>query len=144
MEEYLVRYFHFLGIITMVSALIGEYLLISKEMDVKSFKRLVILDGVYGVAAILTLINGMLLWISVGKPAEFYSSNFIFHIKLSLFLCVFLLSIPPTVYFLRNFRKKFQSITVPSYIIMLIHVELLLLFTIPLLATMMARGLGNE
>lgn len=143
MEDIFVRYLHFIGIITLASALVGEHLLISKEMDVKTFKKLVILDSIYGVGAIITLIGGALLWFVVGKPAAFYSSNFIFHIKLTVFLLIALLSIFPTVYFLRNRKATFESITLPGYIIKIIRVELCLLVFLPLLAVMIARGVGN-
>jgi len=143
MEEVFVRYLHFLGIITLASALVAEHLLISKEMDVKSFKKLIIVDAFYGVGAIATLIGGALLWFSVGKPAEFYSSNFIFHIKLTAFLTIGLLSIFPTVYFLRNRKSTSDFITLPNYIVKIIRVELCLLVLLPLLGALIARGVGN-
>ncbi|ABG40501.1 conserved hypothetical protein [Paraglaciecola sp. T6c] len=143
MEEVFVRYLHFLGIITLASALLGEHLLISKEMDLKSFKKLIIVDAIYGLSAIATLVGGGLLWFVVGKPAAFYSSNVIFHIKLILFLLIGLLSILPTVFFLRNRKATFESITIPRYIVKIIRVELCLLVVLPLLATLIARGVDN-
>lgn len=143
MEEIFVRYLHFLGIITLASALIGEHLLISKEMSLKSFKKLIIVDAIYGVGAITTLGGGALLWFAVGKPAEFYSYNFIFHIKLTVFLLIGILSIFPTVYFLRNRKTAFESIIIPNYIVKIIRVELVLLVLLPLLGTLISRGIGN-
>ncbi|WP_417505437.1 DUF2214 family protein [Marinomonas gallaica] len=143
MEEVFVRYIHFLGIITLASALVGEHLLISKKMDLKSFKKLIIVDAIYGVGAIATLIGGALLWFAVGKPAEFYSSNFIFHIKLTAFVAIGLLSIFPTVYFLRNRKSTSDFITLPNYIVKIIRVELSLLVLLPLFGALIARGVGN-
>jgi len=143
MEEIFVRTLHFLGIIILASALVGEHLLISKEMNLKSFKKLVIVDAIYGIGAIATLVGGVLLWFVVGKPADFYSFNFIFHIKLTVFLTVGLLSIFPTVYFLRNRKSVSESIVIPSYIVKIIRMELCLLVFLPLLATLIARGVGN-
>jgi len=143
MEEIFVRTLHFLGIIILASALVGEHLLISKEMNLKSFKKLVIVDAIYGIGAIATLVGGVLLWFVVGKPADFYSFNFIFHIKLTVFLTVGLLSIFPTVYFLRNRKSVSDSIVIPSYIVKIIRMELCLLVFLPLLATLIARGVGN-
>lgn len=143
MEEIFVRYLHFLGIFTLASALVGEYLLISKKVDLKSFKKLVVVDAIYGIGAIATLIGGALLWFSYGKPAEFYSSNYIFHIKLTVFILIGLLSIFPTVYFVRNRKLTSDFITIPNYIIKIIRVELCLLVFIPLLAVLIARGIGN-
>jgi putative membrane protein len=143
MEEIFVRYLHFLGIITLASALLGEHLLISKKMDSKSFKKLVIVDAIYGMGAIATLVGGVLLWFVVGKPAEFYSTNLIFHIKLTAFLLIGLISIFPTVYFLRNRKAHFEYITLPKYIIKIVRIELCLLVILPLLATLIARGVGT-
>jgi len=143
MEDIFVRYFHFLGIITLASTLVGEHLLISKQMDMKSFKKLIVVDALYGVGATTTLITGGLLWLSIGKPAEFYSSNYLFHIKLTVFAVIGLLSIFPTVYFIRNRKLTSEFITLPSYIIKIIRVELSLLLLLPLLGMLIAQGIGN-
>jgi len=142
MEEIFIRYLHFFGIITLFSTIVGEHLLISKEMGMKSFKKIIYVDAIYGLGAIITLISGTLLWFVFGKPAVYYSSNFIFHIKLSLFVCVGILSLFPTVYFLRNRKTMAETIVQPAYIIKIIRVEILLLILLPLFASMIARGIG--
>jgi putative membrane protein len=78
-----------------------------------------------------------------GKPSLVYSKNWIFHVKITLFVTVGLLSIYPTVYFARN-RKgdPDEAVTVPKLVVWVIRFELLLLFIIPLLAGLMARGIG--
>jgi len=143
MDEILIRYLHFLGIITLASALVGEHLLIAKEMDVKSFKKLVIIDAIYGIGAIMAFVGGALLWFVVGKPAEFYSMNHLFHLKLTVFLAIGLLSIFPTVYFLRHRKITIQPIVLPGYIVKIIRLELCLLLVLPLFAAMIARGVGH-
>lgn len=144
MEELLVRYLHFIGFIILSATLVGEHLLLSKEMDLKSFKKLAILDAVYGVSALITLSFGLILWLFVGKPSEFYSLNKLFHLKLTLFGLVAILSIFPTVYFLRHRKTKQQVIELPSYIINIVRLEIVLVALIPLLAVLMARGIGFE
>jgi putative membrane protein len=143
MEELLVRYFHFLGIIILASALVGEHLLISKKMDVKLFKKVIILDAIYGMSVIMVLASGILLWFFVGKSQEFYSSNFIFHIKITVFVVIVLLSIFPTVYFLRHLKTTEEFVTLPNYIPVFLRIELCLLFLLPLLGVLIARGVGH-
>ena len=142
MEELYVRYFHFLSIIVLASALVGEHLLLSKKMPVNVFKKVIVLDAIYCVSAVTTLVSGLLLWLSFGKPAEFYSSNYIFHIKLTLYVAIALLSIFPTVYFLRNLKTKEHDIILPQYLISIIRLELLLFLPLPLLGVLIAKGIG--
>ena len=82
-------------------------------------KRIPKIDGIYGLGAILVLVAGLLLWFAVGKPAQFYSRNWIFHTKLTMFVVLGLLSIYPTIFFLKN-RKGDDldtEITVPKAVI---------------------------
>jgi len=143
MEDIVVRYMHFVGIIILASTLVAEHLLISKQMDLKTFKKLIVVDSIYGISAMVTLVAGLLLWLAVGKPSEFYSSNFIFHIKVSLFITIGLLSAVPTIYFVRNRKATAATIVLPNYIVAILRLELTLLLVIPLLAVLMARGIGN-
>jgi putative membrane protein len=143
MEDILVRTLHFLGIFILVSTLVAEHLLISKQMDLKTFKKLVAVDGIYGVGAVLTLVGGLLLWFAVGKPQEFYTANWIFHLKVTLFVAIGILSVFPTYYFLHNRKTTAELIEIPNYIVVVIRIELALLVVIPFLATSMARGVGS-
>ena len=81
------------------------------------------------------------MWI--GKPAAFYSSNPVFHTKLTLFLIIGIVSIYPSVFLGKN-RKGEQSeeVVIPSALVWSVRVELLLLLLLPLLATLMAKGIG--
>lgn len=138
-----VRYVHFVSIFFIVAAVGAEYILIKDKMTRKDIQRLSIIDGIYGVNAIILLVAGFSLWLWVGKPAEFYSKNWIFHIKLTMYILIGLLSIYPTVFFLKQ-RKGDQEevIAIPKNIKRVIRIELLLLFLIPLLAGLMAKGIG--
>ncbi len=113
-------------------------------MTRSELSRVATVDAVYGVAAVTLLIAGLTLWLgSVGKPSIYYSKNWIFHTKITLFAIVGLLSIYPTVFFLKN-RKgdPLESVSIPSSVFMMLRTELLILFIIPLLAGLMAHGVG--
>lgn len=141
--EIALRYLHFISIFAIVGSLVSEHLLLKKEMTPVEIKRLARIDAVYGLAALTLLAAGLTLWFGgVGKPSEVYSKNWIFHTKVTLFAIIGLLSIYPTIFFIRNAKKEDASITIPSSIFWMLRMELLLLFIIPLLAGLMAKGVG--
>ena len=143
--EILLKYFHFVFIFIVVSSVVAEHLLLKPQMTRAEIKRLSTIDGIYGLSSIVVVGVGLTLWLSdIGKPAVFYTQNHIFLTKVGLFVIVGLLSIYPTVFFLKN-RKGEDSreeVTIPKAIKILIRTELLLLFLIPLLAVLMAKGIG--
>lgn len=142
--EILLRYLHFISIFTIVSTLVAEHLMLKREMTRAEIAKLARIDAVYGFAALTLLCAGLTLWLGgIGKPAVYYSKNWIFHTKITLFVIVGLLSIYPTVFFIKQ-RKGDPSevITVPGRVFWMLRFELLLLFIIPLLAGLMARGVG--
>lgn len=142
--EIYLRYLHFICIFAIVGSLVAEHVLLRKTMKRNEIARLARIDAVYGVAALGLIAVGLTLWLgNFGKPAFFYSKNWIFHIKLTLFFIIGILSIYPTVFFLRN-RKgdPDEVITIPAAIVWLLRVEILLLVIIPLLAGLMAKGIG--
>lgn len=142
--EVFLRYIHFICIFAIVGSLVSEHMLLRKTLSRAEITRLAKIDTVYGIAALTLVAAGLTLWLGgVGKPAYFYSKNWIFHTKLTVFIVIGLLSIGPTVFFLKN-RKGNPSdmVDVPKSIFMMLRMELLLLFIIPLLAGLMARGVG--
>lgn len=142
--ELILRYLHFASIFVIVGSLVSEHLLLSPTLSRKEIDRLSKIDGIYGLAVLSLLGAGLTLWFGgYGKPTEFYSQNPIFHLKLSLFVGIGLLSIYPTVFFIKN-RKGLpdEKIRLPKSLFWMIRFELILLFLIPILAGMMAKGIG--
>ncbi len=142
--EIILRYIHFISIFTIVGTLVSEHLLLKTEMTRSELNRLARIDAVYGLVAVTLLAAGLTLWLgSVGKPAEFYSKNWIFHTKITLYVLVGLLSIYPTVFFIKNRKgQPEESIKIPKSIFWMLRLELLLIFIIPILAGLMAKGIG--
>jgi len=142
--EILLRYIHFISIFAIVGTLGAEHLLLKKEMTRSELGRVARIDGVYGIAALTLLGAGLTLWLAgFGKPAIFYSNNWIFLTKLALFTLVGLLSVYPTVFFLKNRKGNADEILkIPTAIFWMLRSELILLFMIPLLAGLMAKGVG--
>jgi putative membrane protein len=143
--EIVLRYLHFVSIFTIVGVLVSEHLLLKKTLTRREIGRLARIDAVYGIAALTLITVGLTLWLGgFGKPAVYYSKNWIFHTKLTFFLMIGILSIYPTIFFIRNRKgNPDESLTVPTSIFWLLRLELLILVIIPLLAGLMARGIGS-
>jgi putative membrane protein len=139
------KYLHFVAVFGVVSSLIAQHLFLEQQMSRRELSRIYKIDAVYGFSALLVLAVGLCLWFAVGKPASFYTSNSIFHLKLTLFIIMGLISIAPTRYFMKH-RKgdPDEVVLVPKRIVMLVRIELLILFLIPLLAVIMAQGVGAQ
>ena len=142
--EIVLRYIHFISIFAIVSSLVSEHLLLKKSLTRAEIARIARVDAVYGMAALTLLIAGLTLWLgSFGKPAVFYTKNWIFHTKITLFLTVGILSVYPTIFFIKNRKgKQDEVIDIPKKIFWMLRFGLLLLFIIPFLAGLMAHGIG--
>jgi putative membrane protein len=142
--ELLLRYIHFICILAIAGSLTAEHTLLRRSLPRADIARLAVIDAIYGVAALVLLGAGLTLWLGgMGKAAEFYSRNWVFQLKMGLFLAIGLISIYPTVFFLKQRRgNPADLISVPAAVIWLLRLELLLLAVIPLLAVLMARGIG--
>jgi putative membrane protein len=143
-NEIILRYVHFVSIFTIVSTLVSEHLLLKKELTRREISRLARIDSIYGVAALTLIAAGLTLWLGgVGKPAIYYSKNWIFHTKITLFVAIGLLSIYPTVFFIKQRKgNPDEVVNIPKSIFWMLRFELLFLFIIPLLAGLMAKGIG--
>ena len=100
-------------------------------------------DILYGFSALLVLATGLLKVFYFGKPPAYYGHNFIFHIKVTVYALVFLMSIYPTMQFIKARKTGAdESATYPKPVGIIMRVEMVLLLIIPLLGVMMARGYG--
>lgn len=142
--EILLRYLHFICIFAIVGSLVSEHLLLKSELARKEIGRIARIDAIYGIAAVSLIIVGITLWQGgFGKPTEYYTKNWVFHLKLTCFLLVGLLSIYPTVFFIKQRKGNPEEIvSIPKSIFWMLRFELMLLFIIPLLAGLMAHGVG--
>lgn len=141
MDYILLKALHLLAAFLLFALLFGEYFLLKEEMPPEDIARLARIDGLYGFAALVLLAAGLLLWFWVGKPSEFYSDNPIFHLKVGLFVVVGITSIWPTMFYLRH-RKSRVLVKVPYKIRFMIRMQMLLLVLMPVLAVLMANGVG--
>lgn len=145
----ILAYLHFLSIIALVATVVAEAFLCRPGLTLPWVQRLGRVDLLYLVTAVLALSSGLLRMFFGAKGAAFYYNNPVFWVKISLFVIVGLISIIPTIRFLRwakrlqvaesNSKIADQEVTATATII---YLELALLALIPLMGSLMARGFG--
>ena len=100
---------HLLAILTLVVFLTSQAALCRVEwMNAAVVQRLARLDMIYGIAAIILLLTGIarLVWGVKGMGA--YMASPLFHLKMTLFVIAFLLSLKPTLTF-RRWKKALDA-----------------------------------
>jgi putative membrane protein len=144
----LFAFLHHLAAFTLVAALAVEFMLIRQSLNIENARRLVITDGIFGASAGILLVVGLLRVFYFEKGYAYYFSNHAFLGKFGLFIVIALISIVPTVEFLR-WRKAVQAGRLPDVsaqkiatIRRIIHWELAAIVFILLFAAMMARGIS--
>jgi putative membrane protein len=142
----LLAWLHFLCIFTLVGALAAELVLYRREMRLTRLSQLQRIDAFYGISAGLVVLSGVLR-VTLGlKGAAFYMHNPVFWTKMGFFLVVALLSIPPTIHYLRlkGTADASGTVTVPAQAYRnmwtLLVAESLVLACIPFFATMLTHG----
>jgi putative membrane protein len=143
LAEALLRYLHFISIFVIVTTVLMEWSILKPELKRRDIRRLSLIDGWYGLSAITAVGAGLVLWFGLGKPADFYTQNWIFMLKLSLAILLGILSIYPTIFFFRNRKGPMDELVeIPRAVRWLVLSEIILLIFIPLCAVIMARGIG--
>jgi putative membrane protein len=115
-------FLHHLAAFALVASLVVEFVVIREEMNARTARRLAWADLVLGVSAGVLLVVGLLRVFYFEKGAAFYFSNGAFIAKLVLFFAVALLSIYPTVKFMR-WRRDPNPAEVPA-VRRVLHLEL--------------------
>jgi putative membrane protein len=146
-RDALLAYAHFMCIFALASLLAGELVVLRKTLPEDVVRRLQAIDRWYGIVAGLVVASGLARLFLGVKGAPFYTHNPVFWTKMGLFVAVALLSIAPTVAYVRwNARR------LPDGSFVLDDAEFLrlrrflwlqvgLFALIPLCAAFMARGL---
>ena len=143
-----VAYVHDLSFMVCFGSLVLERQLIRPNPDRPRATRMVITDIIYGLAALLLLGSGILRVLYFGQGAGFYTQNPLFWTKVGVFLAVGALSLYPTVTYilwavpLRKGELPQVSEALSMRLAWIINVELAGFASIPLLAALMARGVG--
>lgn len=144
----LMAFLHHLAAFTVVAALAVEVALFKPPLSLSQARRLVRTDMVFGVAAALVLIVGLLRVWYFEKGPTYYWHDLFFLIKLAAFLLAGLISIYPTKTFL-SWSKAIGAGAAPEVsaeraqrVRMCLMLELTAIVVILLCAPLMARGFG--
>src|SRR5882762_9376893 len=116
--EPLLAYLHYLAIILIAGFLVAEMVVCRPSLEAEQVRLLPRLDVVFFAAALLALVTGLLRLFFYAKGVGFYLPNPFFVAKMLLYIAI------------ATARR-------------LIHVEVALLAMIPLMAVLMARGIGR-
>jgi putative membrane protein len=141
----IVAWIHYIGIMLLLASLLGEHLLLKQEMTVSEARSIQTLDIIYGTSATVVLVTGIMRMF-LEKGAAYYNHHIAFHILFGIFVIAALISIYPTVIFLRwrndTSARRGQQLERSQFkkIQMMVRVEMTLMLLAPLFATWMAHG----
>lgn len=146
--EAILAYLHLLAILTMVVFIASEAALCRVEwLNAAVVERLAKVDRIYGIAAVAVIATGVArTWWGM-KGTAWYWTNPLLHLKLTLFIIVGLISIFPTMRYLR-WRKALRATgALPAEAEVrktrkLVMIQAHLIALIPLAAVFLARGFG--
>jgi putative membrane protein len=100
--------FHHLLVFGLVAMLVAQFVLLRGRMSGGVLARLGGIDRGYGITAMLLLVVGTLRVLQGVKGEDFYLHNPWFHAKIGAFVLVGLMSVWPTLRFLR-WRKALAA-----------------------------------
>jgi putative membrane protein len=134
---------HHLAAFTVLATLAAEWAMVRPGLRNDDLPRLAAIDALYGLSALGVVVIGVLRVTLGEKPADFYLGNPVFWLKMASLGAVALLSIRPTMAFLRWRRMMAVEDDVLPVVRRLVIVELLVFPLIPVFAALMARGIGR-
>ena len=148
--ESILAYLHISAILALVVFISSEAALCRPEwMNATVVERLVKVDRIYGISAAAVLVTGLLRIFLGVKGSGWYLHNWLLHLKIAAFVVVALISIAPTLRFLR-WRKALRadgSLPAADEVRRarkLVMLQAHIIPFIPLAAVFLARGFGAK
>jgi putative membrane protein len=142
-------YLHFTAMFLLFAFLTVQVILIRQPLDMRTVRLLGRMDIWYFSSAMATLVTGFLRATVGAKGADFYFNAWPIYAKIGLFLAVAVVSVKPTMTFIRWKRmyERDAAWQVPAgeqaAMRRLVMVEVHLAALIPVFAVIMSRGLGH-
>ncbi|MFM7330522.1 MAG: DUF2214 family protein [Brachymonas sp.] len=146
--DFLLASGHHIALLLLVSVLGREALLMRQAPSESILRTLGRVDALYGIGAVVLLLIGGARLSAGAKGIEFYSGNPVFWTKIALFVLIGLISIVPTVRFIRWKRHWAATGQLPPAAAWestrkLVMAQLHLLPLVAIAAAAMARGIGH-
>jgi putative membrane protein len=142
-------YLHFSAIVLLFAFLTTQAILIRGPLDERAIRLIGRTDLWYGASSMLVLLTGFLRLGLGAKGADFYLNSWPIYVKVGLFLVVGLMSIYPTLAYIR-WRRALDHDSAwrvaggeHQRIRRVVMSEVHLAALIPIFAVIMARGLGR-
>ena len=144
----LFAFLHFVAVFGIFAVVVLQWQTMSPAPSLAEAKRIQVSDRWFGILALVVLVAGFLRVYYFEKGKAFYGTNPFFQAKLALFLVVGLLTIYPTVRFLKWRAQTKQGLApvlaAHEYKAMaLLRTEVVLLLATAGCASPMARGVGS-
>jgi putative membrane protein len=135
---------HHLLIFAIFGIICAEFWALRPGMSSATVARITAVDMWYGILAAAILVVGFCRAIFAAKGWGYYSHNAFFWAKLATFAAIGLLSVPPTLTFMRWRRAAVApSESAIRSVRRYLHWELALFVFLPIFAAAMARGYGE-
>lgn len=144
--EAILAFLHFSAILAAVVFITSEAALCRVEwINARIVERLPVVDRIYGISAVAILATGIARTLWGIKGTSWYWHQWLLHLKLGLFIAVALMSIKPTLMFIRWRRELAATGKMPTddevktarrWVMIQAHIIAL----IPLAAVFLARG----
>ena len=142
-------YLHFTAIFLLYSFLVTQAMMLRAPLDERGIRLLGRVDVGYAISAVAVLATGMLRLGFGAKGADFHLSSWAVYAKVGLFLAVGVISVKPTLEFIR-WRRALDhdpawrlAPAAQAAMRRIVMLEIHLAAAIPVFAVMMARGLGR-
>ena len=145
----ILAFLHYTAIFMLFGFLVAEAMLFRATLDEKTIRLLGRLDLWYFGSAIAALVTGFLRLVFGARGPDFYLNAWPIYAKVGLFLVIAVVSVTPTLTFIKWRRALDHD---PHWQVpegerqrmrRLVMVQLHLAAAIPLIAVVMARGLGR-
>jgi len=140
---------HYVAIITLSGAIFAKLYLMKLPASADIVRLLPRIDRLEGTSAVIVFITGLARVWHGAKPAEFYWQNGLFHGVVGLFVLAALVSLIPTVRFVRWKRALDASGAMPEAAALrktrvFSHVMATVVVVIALMITLVAKGYGGH
>jgi putative membrane protein len=143
MLDLLMAVLHHLIVFALFGVLLAELVSVRRGMDTATIARIAATDRWYGVLAGLIVVVGFARAIFAAKGWDYYLHNAFFWAKIGTFVAIALLSIPPTLEFLK-WRRTGTAPTdeAVARVRRYLWIEVALFAPLLAFAAAMARGYG--
>ncbi|NGP16742.1 DUF2214 family protein [Devosia aurantiaca] len=136
---------HHLAVFTLVGIFAAEFALLRPGIGASQVRQLAKVDAAYGAVAGLVIVVGIIRVIFGDMGWQYYLGNHAFWGKMTAFLIMGLLTVPPTIA-IRRWDKAGAGAPPANEVAAsrrFVHLQAGVLLFIPIFAAAMARGYGS-